>query len=94
LRLRLKIEVVRVEDQEGSRVSFFKRKLAILLNKLYSKMMYRANSRSFQAIACTNPLIYTRFSQWLDRTCCDWSKRPYCCWSSRDKWSLCEGELW
>ena len=40
---------------------------------------------SFQALACTNPLIYTRFSQWLDRTCCDWSKRPYCCRSSRDK---------
>jgi len=32
--LRLKIEVVRVQDQEGSRVSFFNRKLAILLNKL------------------------------------------------------------
>jgi len=26
---------------------------------------------SFQALACTNPLIYTRFNQWLDRTCCD-----------------------
>jgi len=40
---------------------------------------------SFQALACTNPLIYTRFSQWLDRTCCDWSQRPYYCRSSRDK---------
>jgi len=32
--LKLKIEVVKVEDQEGSRVCFFNRKLVILLNKL------------------------------------------------------------